>query len=86
MAGERILPQHALNEHGEPVDALAHIYIAEGQVNFHAWWKQGHDTAPSAAGPAQERVRASVMNPVLAIRSAIEGKADIDVADFNFSF
>ena len=47
MAGERIVPQHALYQHGEPVDALAHIYVAQGQAYFHAWRKQCHDTAPA---------------------------------------
>jgi hypothetical protein len=41
-----------LDQHGEPVDALAHLDEVEGEVNFRAWRKQVHDTAPSAAGPA----------------------------------
>ena len=33
---EGVLPQHALDQHGEPIDALAHIDEAEGEVNLHA--------------------------------------------------
>ena len=36
MAREGILPQHALHQHREPIDALAHVDIAEGQVHLHA--------------------------------------------------
>jgi hypothetical protein len=34
MAREGILPQHALHQHGEPIDALARVDIAEGQVHL----------------------------------------------------
>src|SRR6266404_7656063 len=43
MAREGILPQHALHQHSKPVDALAHVDVAEGQMDLHARWKQLHD-------------------------------------------
>jgi hypothetical protein len=36
MAREGILRQHALHQHREPIDAFAHVDIAEGQVHLHA--------------------------------------------------
>src|SRR6266403_1906272 len=49
---EGVLPQHALDQHGEPVDALAHIDEAEGEVNLHAPSKQCHDACSSVGGIA----------------------------------
>jgi hypothetical protein len=40
MAGEWILPQHALHQHGEPVDALAHVDVAQRQVHLYALGEQ----------------------------------------------
>lgn len=34
VAREGILSQHALDQHGEPVDALAHVGVSEGQMHF----------------------------------------------------
>jgi hypothetical protein len=61
VAGERILPQQALHQHGEAIDALAHIDVAQGQVHFHAGRKQGHDTAPSTVAAAQDGAAMSVI-------------------------
>src|SRR5258705_2821687 len=52
MAREGILPQHALHQHRQPVDALAHIDEAEGEVNLHAPRKQRHDACSSVGGIA----------------------------------
>src|SRR5260370_33399000 len=43
VARKGILPQHALDQHGKPVDALAHVGAAEGQVHLYARRKQRHD-------------------------------------------
>src|SRR5260370_23936747 len=47
MAREGILPQHALHQHRQPVDALAHIDEAESEVTLHAPRKQRHDACSS---------------------------------------
>src|SRR5688572_12297144 len=46
MSGEWILPQHALDQHGEPIDAFAHVGIAESQMHLHPRRKQRHDASP----------------------------------------
>src|SRR5882672_2975830 len=43
VARKGILPRHALDQHGKPVDALAHVGAAEGQVHLYARRKQHHD-------------------------------------------
>jgi hypothetical protein len=50
VAREGILPQYALDQHREPIDALAHVNIAKGQVHLHARWKQRHDVYPRSPG------------------------------------
>src|ERR1700677_744045 len=50
MAREGILPQHALDQHRKPIDAFAHVDIAEGQVHLHARRKQRHDVRSSVGG------------------------------------
>src|SRR5260370_34233878 len=52
MAREGILLQHALHQHSKPIDALAHIDEAEGEVNLHAPRKQRHDACSSVGGIA----------------------------------
>src|SRR5229473_761004 len=47
MAREGILPQHALDQHREPIDALAHVDEAEGQMYLHARRKKLHDARSS---------------------------------------
>src|SRR6478752_4968749 len=54
MAREGILPQHALDQHSEPVDALAHVGVAKGQVYLQALRKQGHDACASALSAASQ--------------------------------
>src|SRR5229473_6369034 len=49
---ERILPQDTLDQHGGPIDALAHVDEAEGEVNLHAPRKQRHDACSSVGGIA----------------------------------
>src|SRR6516164_10267039 len=52
VAGERILAQHALYQHGEAIDALAHIDEAQGQVHLHVRREQachGVSLSPSGA-------------------------------------
>src|SRR5258707_991613 len=39
--------QHPLDQHRQPVDALAHVGVAEGQVDLHARRKKLHDTPSS---------------------------------------
>src|SRR5581483_5062491 len=62
MPRERILPQHALHQHGKAVDALAHVGIAKSQMHLRAWRKQGHDTCPSAIDVALDGASASVIS------------------------
>src|SRR6266436_4347372 len=52
VSREGVLPQHALDQHGEPVNALAHVDVAEGEVNLHAPRKQRHDACSSVGGIA----------------------------------
>src|SRR5260221_2301129 len=61
VARERILPQHPLDQHGETVDALAHVGVAEGQVHLHARRKQRHGTHSSSAGATPDGAPASVI-------------------------
>ena len=49
VARERILPQHALHQHRETVDALAHVDVAQSQVHLHARREQSVMTRASSA-------------------------------------
>src|SRR5258708_31562640 len=49
---EGVLSQHALDQHGEPIDTLAHVDVAEGEVYLHAPRKQRHDACSSVGGIA----------------------------------
>src|SRR5258708_26039425 len=49
VAGERVLLKYALHQHGEAIDALAHVDEAQGQVHLYVWWEHGrHDKASAA--------------------------------------
>jgi hypothetical protein len=47
VARERILAEHALDQHGEPIDALAHIGVANSEVHLHALRKRQFSNVPS---------------------------------------
>src|ERR1700757_339091 len=71
MAGERILMQHGLYQHGEPVDALAHIGMTERQVYLHPARKQRHGVRSSWLSAASEGAPASAMCTVTNIGAAV---------------
>src|SRR5262245_1067868 len=70
MAGERILAQYGLNQHGEPVDALAHIRITQGQVNLQPSRKQRHDARSSWLSTASQGAPASAICTVTNVGAA----------------
>src|SRR5258707_5050746 len=76
MARERVLPQYGLHQHGEPVDALAHIGVAQGQVCLQPSRKQrhGHGTRSSSLGTASEEALTSTICTVTNI-GASQGMA-----------
>jgi hypothetical protein len=39
---EGIVPQHALDQHGKPVETFAHVDQVHGEVDLHASRKQRH--------------------------------------------
>src|ERR1700712_3860855 len=48
VARERILLQHALHQHGQAIDALAHVDEAQAQMHLYVRREQGrHDTGLS---------------------------------------
>src|SRR6267143_3528289 len=73
MAREGVLPQHPLHQHGEPVDALAHIGVAEGQVDLQTSRKQrhGHGTRSSSLSTASEEALTSTICTVTNIGASV---------------
>src|SRR5260370_41701771 len=63
MARERVLPQYGLHQHGEPVDALAHLGVAQGQVDLQtsSTQRHGHGTRSSSLSTASEEALTSTL-------------------------
>src|SRR5262249_26321301 len=61
MARERVLPQYGLYQHGEPVDALAHVGVTERQVDLQPARKERHDArSPSPSAASQAAVASAI--------------------------
>src|SRR5260370_39279482 len=73
MARERVLPQYGLHQHGEPVDALAHIGVAQGQVDLQTSSKQrhGHGTRSSSLSTPSEESLTSTISTVTNIGASV---------------
>src|SRR5262249_22680039 len=71
MAREGVLPQHALYQHGEPVDALAHVGVTQGQVDLQPTRKQDHDARSSSLSAASAGALASAICTVTNIGAAV---------------
>src|SRR5881275_2440397 len=61
---------YGLNQHGEPVDALAHVSVTQGQVDLQPSRKQRHDARSSWLSIASEGALASAICTVTNIGAA----------------